>query len=117
MKLTKIITNIGEIGVCNDEELMLLLPNFPKLLGNEFIFTVKWIDLITQIKSFNDIEYFIKGLHIVEQKFREITKNEFGFGSPSSTHRLLTNLEKKEHDLSQRIKKWIRDNGGNYYIK
>jgi hypothetical protein len=34
MNLVEVIRKIGENGVCNEEELILLLPNFPKLLGS-----------------------------------------------------------------------------------
>jgi len=117
MNLINIIKNIGIVCICNEDELMLLLPNFPKLLGNEFLFSVSWLELVKELKSNQDFGNFIKGLHIIELKYREITDNNFGFGSPSSTFRILTNFEKKEYELSQKIKEWIKDNGGNYYIK
>ena len=117
MKLINVVKNIGIVCICNEEELMLLLPNFPKLLGNEFLFSVSWLELVKELKSPHDFEHFIKGLHIIELKYRETTNNNFGFGSPSSTFRILTNFEKKEYELSQKLKEWIKDNGGNYYIK
>jgi hypothetical protein len=117
MNLINVLKNIGIFGTCNEDEFMLLLPNFPKLMGNEFLFSVSWLELVKELKSPHDFEHFIKGLHIVELKYREVTKNNFGFGSPSSTNRILDKFEKKEYDSSQKIKEWIRDNGGNYYIK
>ena len=89
MNLINVIKNIGVVCICNEDELMLLLPNFPKLLGNEFLFIVSWLELVKELKSPHDFEHFIKGLHIIELKYRETTKNNFGFGSPSSTNRIL----------------------------
>ena len=117
MNLIKLIKNIGIGGICKEDELMLLLPNYPKLMGNEFLFSVSWLELIKELKSPHDYEHFIKGLHLIELKYKEVTNNNFGFGSPSSTFRILTNFEKKEYELSQKIKEWIKDNGGNYYLK
>lgn len=117
MNLIEVIRKIGENGGCNEEELMLLLPNFPKLLGSEFIFRVKWKELITELKSNDEIIFFIKGLHLIENKYKDFTQNKFGFGSPSSTFRLIQDLGKRDFDLSQRIRLWIKENGGCYYIK
>ena len=36
MNLINVIKNIGIVNICNEDELMLLLPNFPKLFGNVF---------------------------------------------------------------------------------
>lgn len=116
MNLVEILRKVGENGVCNEEELMSLLPNFPKLLGSEFIFRVKWEEVIGELKSIEEIEDFIKGLHLTEVKYSEVTENKFGFGSPSSTYRILQKFEKHEYQKSQIIKKWIKVNGGNYYI-
>jgi hypothetical protein len=116
MNLVEVIRKIGENSVCNEEELILLLPNFPKLLGSELIFRVKWEEVINELKSIEEIEDFIKGLHLTEVKYIEVTENKFGFGSPSSTFRILQKFEKNEYQKSQNIKKWIKDNGGNYYI-
>ena len=71
MNLINVVKNIGIVCICNEEELMLLLPNFPKLLGNEFLFSVSWLELIKELKSSHDFEHFIKGLHIVELKYRD----------------------------------------------
>jgi hypothetical protein len=117
MSLIKFIRNIGEANVCNEGDLILLLPNFPKILGNEFIFRVKWEELIPELKSIKEIEFFVKGLHIVELKYTEVTENEFGFGSPSSSFRILKILEKEEFDSAQELIEWIKKNGGNYYVK
>jgi len=117
MNFINIIKNIGKEGSCSEDELMLFLPNFPTIRGSEFIFRVQWGELILEVKSNGEIEDFIKGLHLIEIKYRDITKNKFGFGSPTPTFRILANLRKKDLDLSQKISLWIKDNGGNYYIK
>ena len=117
MNLIKFIRNIGGTNVCSEDELMLLLPEFPKLLGSEFIFRVKWEELIRQLRTTKEIEFFIKGLHIAELKYIEVSENEFGFGSPSSSFRVLKILEKKEFDLAQELIEWIKKNGGNYHVK
>lgn len=116
MNLIRVIRKIGEIGICSEDELMLLLPNFPNLFGSEFIFRVKWDQLIRELKSIKEIEFFIKGLHIIELKYIEVTKNEFGFGSPSSSFRILKTLEKEEFELAQELIEWIKNNGGNYHV-
>ena len=116
MNLIQVIRNIGETNVCDQSQLMLLLPNFPNLFGSEFIFRVKWDQLIRELKSIKEIEFFIKGLHITELKYIEVTKNEFGFGSPSSSFRILKILEKEEFDLAQKLIEWIKKNGGNYHV-
>jgi hypothetical protein len=117
MNLIDIIKNIGKEGICKGNEFNSLIPNFPQLLGNEFLLSVKWKDIVREIKSLEEIEYFIKGLHITEIKYREIIGDSFGFGSTTSTFRILNNLEKTDYELSIKLKKWIKDNGGNYYIK
>ncbi len=117
MNLIEVIRNIGEANVCNEGELTLLLPNFPKLFGSEFIFRVKWEELIRQLRTTKEIEFFIRGLHIAELKYIEVSENEFGFGSPSSSFRILKILEKEEFDLAQELIEWIKKNGGNYHVK
>jgi hypothetical protein len=117
INLIQVIRNIGKTIVCNEGELRLILPNFPKLFGNEFIFRVKWEELIRELRTTKEIEFFIKGLHIVELKYSELSENEFGFGSPSSTFRILKILKKEEFDLAQELIDWIKKNGGNYYVK
>lgn len=116
MNLVEIIRKVGENGVCNEEELILLIPNYPTISGSEFIFRVQWEEIIKVLKSIEEIQDFIKGLHLTEVKYREVTENKFGFGSPSSTFRILQKFEKHEYQKSQIIKKWVKDNGGNYYI-
>jgi hypothetical protein len=63
-----------------------------------------------------DVEFFIKGLHHLELIYREKTKSEFGFGSPSPTAKVINALEKINQNLALELRKWIRENGGNYYI-
>ena len=47
MNLIQVVRKIGEIGICNENELMFLLPSFPKLIGDFFEY---WYNLDTYLK-------------------------------------------------------------------
>jgi len=47
MNLVEIIRKVGENGVCHKEEMKLFLSNFLTIRESEFIFNVKWIEIIT----------------------------------------------------------------------
>ena len=114
-QLINLITEIGEREDCSDVELFTFLPNYPSLKGNEFIFAISW----TNAKAIpsKDIGNFVKGLHQIELKYRKVIKNDFGFGSPSSTAKVINALETDNFALAQELRKWISTNGGNYYIR
>lgn len=108
------IKEIGKACVCSNEDLNIFLPNFPKLYGNEFIFSIGWANANKFIDE--DIVYFIKGLHTIEKKYKVLSQNDFGFGSPSPTYKVISSLEKEEPNLANQLKEWVKKNGGNYYI-
>lgn len=110
-----IIKEIGKRLLCLEEEFNIILPNFPTLLGSEFIFTISWANAIKYIDV--DIEYLVKGLHIIEILYRNKTKYDFGFGSPSPTYKILQKLKETNEKLANELSNWISDSGGNYYIK
>ena len=58
----------------------------------------------------------MKGLHYIELKFREINNNDFGFGSPSPTFKIIQALEKIDKEKATQLKDWVAENGGSYYI-
>lgn len=101
--------------LCLEEELNILLPNFPTLKGSEFIFTIGWANAIKYIDS--DVEILVKGLHIVETLYKNKTQNDFGFGSPSPTHKIIQQLSTQNQNLANELTNWIAKDGGNYYIK
>lgn len=120
--IKKAIT-IGKSGICSDDDLDYFLPNRPQLRGSEMIFTIGW----SNAKDFllhtgEDCESFIKGLHYVELKYASVYHPHihdqfFGFGSPSPTWKLINALEAKSSPMAGRLKNWISENGGNYYIE
>jgi len=116
-KEVRTIIEIGEQGKCRFEDLLCFSPNYPRYRGSEFIKSVGYKDL--RFRSENEIEYFVKGLHYVELKYREMTNCDFGFGSPSRTYPIIRSLEKIDRfkELGGYLKEWIRENGGNYHIK
>lgn len=91
-----------------------ILPNYPTLRGTEFIFTIGSANAIRFIDS--EVDDFVKGLHVIEMLYKEKTKNKFGFGSPSPTYKIIQQISKLDISHADILKKWIADNGGNYYI-
>lgn len=110
-----LLKNIGKRLLCLEEEFKIVLPNFPTLKGSEFIFTIGWANATKYIDS--DVEYFVKGLHIVETLYKNKMKNNFGFGSPSPTHKIILQIRTQNEHLADELTKWISESGGNYYIK
>ena len=55
-------------------------------------------------------------MHYIELKYREKTGNNFGFGSPSPTYKVIQALEKINKEKAIELKEWVAENGGNYYI-
>ena len=114
MTLIKRIKEIGKSGICLDEDLNTILPNLPTLHGSEFIFTISWGNATKYIDK--DVEYFIKGLHLIEEKYKTVSTN-FGFGSPGPTFKVISKLKLKDPVLAESLTEWVLENGGNYYIK
>jgi hypothetical protein len=110
-----LLKEIGRRLLCLEDEFQSLLPNFPTLRGSEFIFTIGWANAGRYINK--DVDFFIKGLHILEVLYRNKTQNDFGFGSPSPTHKILQKLREKNEPLAIELTNWIANSGGNYYIK
>ncbi|MDD3940726.1 MAG: hypothetical protein PHQ01_04115 [Candidatus Pacebacteria bacterium] len=111
-EINKII-EIGKNGICETDNLYYFLPNFPSLTGQELLFSnFDFFEL-----SLDNIEYLIKGLHYIELEHRKETENEFGFGSPSKTSSLIYRVGRKDSERGQRLREWIANNGGNYYIR
>ena len=109
------IINIGKNQSVSGEQVRELLPDYPTLRGNEELFKISWTNAERYLdKNFFD---FVKGLHVVELKYREMTDNDLGFGSPSSTEKVIQAIEKKDKEQANILRNWIADNGGNYYIK
>ena len=109
------LKKIGERLLCLDEEFNVILPNYPTLKGSEFIFTIGWANATKYIDS--DVEIFVKGIHIVETLYKNKTQNNFGFGSPSPTHKIIEQIKTQNEHLAFELTKWISESGGNYYIK
>jgi hypothetical protein len=110
-----IIKKIGEELICSEDDFKIILPNYPKLGGDEIIFSRALENEIKYLES--EIEYFIKGLHVIELTYRNKMQSEFGFGSPSRTYKFIQRLAKSNTVQAENLEKWIADNGGNYYIK
>jgi hypothetical protein len=112
--LIKLIISVGMGGECKLKELKLFLPNYPDIRGSEDIFKIchanarKYID--------KNVEFLIKGLHLIELKYRNLTGNDFGFGSPSPTSKVIEALRQINPEEAQKLTEWVSFNGGNYYI-
>lgn len=112
---TKII-EIGQRGHCTNEELHHFLPNYPIINGVRYIFNYwNWRSISKWSKI--DIENFVKGLHFIELKYRELKQSDFGFGSPSKTAFTIDKLNNHQKELAEELREWVKANGGNYYIK
>jgi hypothetical protein len=111
----KLIKTVGSKLFCTEEEFNKILPEYPILNGSEFIFTIGWANGKNYIDF--EVDNFIKGLHIIEILYKSKVNNDIGFGSPSPTYKLIQQISKSDLFHAETLKKWISDNGGNYYIK
>ena len=93
----------------------LFLPSFPVIKGSESIFKINKANAYKYINK--DVEFLIKGLHLIEELYKKETKNSFGFGSPSPTFKLIESYSKANFNKASELEYWIAKNGGNYYIK
>ena len=111
----KLLKDIGKRLLCLEEEFKILLPNCPTIKGSEFVFTISWANSIKYID--NEVEFTVKGLHLLEILYRNKMQNEFGFGSPSPSYKIIKELSNKNNELAESLIDWIASNGGNYYIR
>jgi len=111
----KHIIMIGKSGRIKVLDISCFLPCLPIVSGSESIFNVHWMDArkLSNIKVIN----LIKGLHKIEAKYKIVTNNSLGFGSPSRTFTILEGFAELDYDKSVELEFWIASNGGNYYIK
>lgn len=114
MKTVQKIKDVGKSGVCSEEDLFLFLPKYPVLSGSEFIFKISWANSKNYIDG--EVEYFVKGLHLIEEKYKTKVNNNFGFGSPSPSFKVIQSYAKQNYDEALKLEKWIALNGGNYYV-
>ena len=105
------IKEIGRDGFAIEEDVKRFSGN---LRGSEFLFRISWANAKNYIDD--EVEDFVKGLHYTELKFREINNNDFVFGSPSPTYKVIQALEKRDKEKATQLKDWVSENGGNYYI-
>lgn len=91
------------------------LPNYPSLSGSEPIFRISWADAHEYLGPGE--EAFIKGLHRIELAYRKASGNDFGFGSPSPTSKVIDALAKHDSAKARELRLWVQEHGGNYYIK
>jgi hypothetical protein len=110
-----LLKDIGRRLLCLEDEFQFLLPNFPTLRGSEFIFTISWANAGRYIDK--DIDLLVKGLHVLEILYRNKMQNDFGFGSPSPTHKILQKLREVNEPLAIELTNWIANSGGNYHIE
>lgn len=106
---------IGQNQTCSQEDLFLFLPHYPTLRGNEFLFSIGDGNAGRYLSK--NVEAFIKGLHRIEMKYKEVSGSQFGFGSPSPTFKVISKLGKSNKPLADCLVEWVAANGGNYYIK
>lgn len=111
----EIFKKVGKRLLCMEDEFQIILPNFPTLRGSEFIFTIGWANASKYIDS--DVEYLVKGLHIIEILYRNKIQHDFGFGSPSPTFKIIQKLKETNEAQAIELTKWIANSGGNYYIQ
>ncbi|MCZ8143771.1 hypothetical protein [Flavobacterium sp.] len=84
-----LLKGIGKRMLCLESEFLTLLPNYPILKGNEFIFTIGWANAVRYIDQ--EVELLIKGLHVLEILYKNKTQYDFGFGSLSPSYKIFKN--------------------------
>ena len=102
---------VAQKGFCSNDELSYFLPS---MSGSEIIFDLNKDDVSRDL-----LPDLIKGSHLIELKYREEHRdnNDFGFGSPSKTERLINSLERFNKEKAEKLRHWVATNGGNYYIR
>ncbi len=115
--INKDIKTIGRNCYCTESELREYLPSSHPF-GGEYIFRIGHANAHRYIDS--EVEYFIKGLHFIEMKYKELnsqSRDDYGFGSPSPTAKVIDALEKRDPKLAKKLRNWVYETGGNYYIR
>lgn len=105
------VKNVGKGGSI---EILNFLPSYPILQGSERIFKIGNANAKLYID--NDVDCFVKGLHLIELEYRSKIGHDFGFGSPSPTAKVISALEHADPAKAEKLTKWVALNGGNYYI-
>ncbi|SKA78243.1 hypothetical protein SAMN02745704_01104 [Paucidesulfovibrio gracilis DSM 16080] len=105
---------IGANESCSNEELSHFLPNYPLLKGNETLFRISLANAKKYIDR--DVALLVKGLHFIEEEYKKASSNDFGFGSPSPTYKIIKALQSKDPELAHELEGWVASAGGNYYI-
>ena len=95
------------------EDLLIVLPGL-ELDGSSLLFD--HFKLLKLIHNEEQFENMIKGLHLIELKYREMTASSFGFGSPSSTSKVLSRFSAINPQKAKDLEDWILETGGNYYL-
>ncbi len=111
------IKKIGRNCYCTEDDLKKYLTK-DYLSGSEYIFRIGHGNAYRYID--NEVEYFIKGLHFIEMKYKELnhqSRSDYGFGSPSPTAKVIDALEKRNPELAKKLRNWVYETGGNYYIR
>lgn len=114
MDFVQKIKNIGKSGECSGDDLILFLPNYPTLRGNEFIFKISWANASRYVDD--EVEFFVKGLHFIEEKYKTKIGSDFGFGSPSPTAKVIQSYSKQNPEKAKELERWVAMNGGDFHI-
>lgn len=114
MTISEII-QIGKTNNLSNINIYDYLPDFPTPRGNELIFSRR--KLFENHLNVENTVFLIKGLHLIELKYREKVNNEFGFGSPSQTNTILKKLQEMNIRSAIEVTDWIKENGGNFYFQ
>ncbi len=108
--LEKII-QVGETGECPEVLLGYFIKDYPNTRGAYLRHTIR-----AQMVPVTRLPSLIKGCHLIELKYREVTGNDFGFGSTSRTSILIKELGKHDNTEAVKLGKWIASTGGDYYF-
>ena len=108
----EIVKNIGKGDLV---DIFVFIPKFPDLSESEYIFKIGYANAKRYIDE--EVEFFVKGLHLIELEYRVKVGSDFGFGSPSPTVKVISALERLDPVKAQKLTEWVALNGGNYYIE
>jgi hypothetical protein len=103
MDIINSIKHIGQEGICSEDQLRYYLPSLPILRGDESVFSIGWANANNYVDQ--ELEIFVKGLHFIEEKYKSHAKNDFGFGSPSPTYKLIEAFAKIDYNKAIELEK------------